>query len=302
MLAGERDTAHARPALRFGVISDIQYADMPDGASHSGVPRYYRAALDSLQRAVAAWQPLDLQFVIHLGDIIDGWNPKDRASSTLDVLVQEFDRLGKPHYHIMGNHCLYNLERGALNERLRMGDASSASYYSLMPAAAILDERNPNAEKNSPEGLVGVARRFVKFGGGASDAQMAWLQAQLSNAGNAGERVIVCSHLPLHPDTCVGTCLIWNYEEVLRVLQAAGNVVATFAGHTHRDGYARDECGIHHRVLQGVVETLPGVDCFGVCEAYGDRLEFRGAGSLGSATYPFRSAASSSAGAAAALA
>lgn len=27
-----------------------------------------------------------------------------------------------------------------------------------------------------------------------------------------------------------------------------------------QDGYAQDECGIHHRVLQGVVETLPGVD------------------------------------------
>ena len=39
---------------------------------------------------------------------------------------------------------------------------------------------------------------------------------------------------PLHPETCVGTCLLWNYEEVLRVLQDAGNVVATLAGHTHR--------------------------------------------------------------------
>ena len=39
---------------------------------------------------------------------------------------------------------------------------------------------------------------------------------------------------PLHPETCVGTCLLWNYEEVLRVLQTAGNVVATLAGHAHR--------------------------------------------------------------------
>ena len=29
---------------------------------------------------------------------------------------------------------------------------------------------------------------------------------------------------------------------------------------------------------------------FGVCEAYGDRLELRGAGALASATYPFRPA------------
>ena len=30
--------------------------------------------------------------------------------------------------------------------------------------------------------------------------------------------------------------------------------------HVPQDGYARDEGGIHHRVLQGVVETQPGVD------------------------------------------
>jgi hypothetical protein len=34
-------------------------------------------------------------------------------------------------------------------------------------------------EKNSPEGLVGVARRFVKFGGGVSEVQLAWLEQQL---------------------------------------------------------------------------------------------------------------------------
>jgi len=39
---------------------------------------------------------------------------------------------------------------------------------------------------------------------------------------------------PLHPATCIGTCLLWNYEEVLSVLRGAGNVVATFSGHTHR--------------------------------------------------------------------
>lgn len=34
-------------------------------------------------------------------------------------------------------------------------------------------------EKNSPEGLVGVARRFVKFGGGVGETQIDWLRQQL---------------------------------------------------------------------------------------------------------------------------
>ncbi len=42
--------------------------------------------------------------------------------------------------------------------------------------------------------------------------------------------------LPLrqvHPDTCTGTTLIWNYDEVMRIVQGAGNVVATLSGHAH---------------------------------------------------------------------
>jgi len=56
------------------------------------------------------------------GDIIDGWNPKDRAHATLDALVAEFDRSGKPHYHIIGNHCLYNLSRQARSDLARRSE------------------------------------------------------------------------------------------------------------------------------------------------------------------------------------
>jgi len=34
-------------------------------------------------------------------------------------------------------------------------------------------------EKNSNNGLVGVNRRFVKFGGGITEQQLAWLAQQL---------------------------------------------------------------------------------------------------------------------------
>ena len=42
---------------------------------------------------------------------------------------------------------------------------------------------------------MGVARRFVKFGGAVGDVQMAWLRAELHEAAGLGERVIVCCHL-----------------------------------------------------------------------------------------------------------
>ena len=42
---------------------------------------------------------------------------------------------------------------------------------------------------------MGVARRFVKFGGALGDAQMAWLCEELHEAAGLGEHVIVCCHL-----------------------------------------------------------------------------------------------------------
>lgn len=60
----------------FGVISDIQYADIPDGKSYHGVPRYYRNSRVALKRAVNTWCGMDLDFAVHFGDILDGYHPK----------------------------------------------------------------------------------------------------------------------------------------------------------------------------------------------------------------------------------
>ena len=51
----------------FGIISDVQYADIPDGRSFKGVQRFYRAALPALQRAVQTWRARDVDFGMHFG-------------------------------------------------------------------------------------------------------------------------------------------------------------------------------------------------------------------------------------------
>lgn len=57
--------------------SDVQYADIPNGQSFHGVPRYYRNSLVATRRAVVeGWAPANVQFGIHFGDILDGYQPK----------------------------------------------------------------------------------------------------------------------------------------------------------------------------------------------------------------------------------
>ena len=50
-----------------------------------------------------------------------------------------------------------------------------------------------------------------------------------------------------------------------------------------QDGYAVDEHGVHHRVLNAVLETQPGKDC----DVYADHLDLVGIGELDSQKMPF---------------
>lgn len=310
----------AVPLLRFGVISDIQYADIPDGHSFHGVPRYYRNALLSLKRAVGAWrQQGDLQFAVHFGDILDGFQPKDQSLQALTALLSEFEELGRPTYHLIGNHCLYNLERPILNDKLGLGHGCSTgvSYYSIQPhprlrivfadgydvsvlgwppghpsheaAVALLAQRNPNDNKNMTVGLKGPDQRFVQFGGGASARQLEWIRSQILEAERMEQKVLVCCHLTFCPGACPNPCLLWNYNEMLEVLRstAPGVVVAVMSGHTHQNGYVLDEFGIHHVVLPAVLETPPGRDCFGHVEVYEHGLELHGVDTMMSLSLPF---------------
>lgn len=53
----------------------------------------------------------------------------------LTGILDELAELGKPCYHMLGNHCLYNLERELLHQKMALpnlpGDGSS--YYSFEP-------------------------------------------------------------------------------------------------------------------------------------------------------------------------
>lgn len=55
-----------------------------------------------------------------------------------------------------------------------------------------------------------------------------------------------------------------------------------------QDGSITDADGVHHRVLNAVVETPEGDSCSGIISVFHDRLELIGDGSLASASLSFR--------------
>jgi manganese-dependent ADP-ribose/CDP-alcohol diphosphatase len=289
------------PLFSFGVIADVQYADIPDGRSFLGVPRYYRHSISVLQRAVSRWNTHNnLKFAINFGDIIDGFCPKHKSLWAVQKVLDEFDKFNGPTYHMFGNHCLYNLPRSKLVSSLRMPTDSDRAYYDFSPcpefrivvldaydfsclgwpqdhpvtaaALKLLDEKNPNSDKNSPDSLVGVERRFVKFNGAVGKEQLSWLNVVLQDASTHGQNVILCSHLPMDPGASSPAALMWNYDEVMSVVRRYNCVKACFAGHDHKGGYSIDSHGVHHRTLEAALECPPGTSAFGHVEVYPDKL------------------------------
>ncbi|THU55568.1 hypothetical protein C4D60_Mb11t07940 [Musa balbisiana] len=282
-----------QPLFSFGVISDVQYADIPDGHSFSGVPRYYRHSMQVLQRAISNWNDhKKLQFLMNFGDIVDGFCPKDKSLITVQKVVKEFDRFNGPTYHMIGNHCLYNLPRSKLISLLKMPSIHDHAYYDFSPcpgyrfivldayeistigwplghpnalaAMQILEAKNPNSDKNSPNGMVGLEKRFLMFNGAVGKEQLLWLDDVLKDSTKNEQKVVICCHLPLHPEAASAKALLWDYEEVLNLIHSCKCVKACFAGHDHKGGYTVDSHGIHHRVFEAALECPPESNAYGV--------------------------------------
>lgn len=290
-----------QPLFSFGVISDVQYADIPDGHSFLGVPRYYRHSAQVLQRAVNTWnEHKKHKFVVNCGDIVDGFCPKDKSLEAVQKVLEEFNKFNGPVYHMIGNHCLYNLPRNKLITLLKIPCTHGCAYYDFSPtpeyrfvvldgydisaigwpqdhpkaleAFQFLREKNPNIDKNSPVGLVGLEKRFLMFNGAVGKEQLEWLDGVLRDSTKEEQKVIICCHLPLDPNAAAPEALLWNYGEVMDVIHRYNCVKVCLAGHDHKGGYSVDSHGIYHRVLEAALECPPGTSAFGHVDVYCDRL------------------------------
>ncbi|KAL1534719.1 manganese-dependent ADP-ribose/CDP-alcohol diphosphatase-like [Salvia divinorum] len=292
------------PLASFGVISDVQYADIPDGLSFLGVPRYYRHSLNVLQRAVKKWNEEKVDFVINFGDIVDGYCPKDQSLAAVKDIVNEFSLFNGPVYHLIGNHCLYNLPRDALLPMLNIPPSDLHAYYDFSPvpeyrfvvldgydisaigwpedhpnavkAVDFLWERNPNSDKNNPNGLLGRDRRFLMFNGAVGKEQLEWLDGVLQDATGLNQKVVICSHLPLDPNASSNEALLWNYNEVMDLIHRYDCVKVCLSGHDHKGGYSVDSHGVHHRILEAALECPPGTNAFGHIDLYPNGLLLSG--------------------------
>lgn len=309
----------------FGVIADIQYCDRDDGHNYDRtIIRRYRHAFDSVTQAVDEWKGETLQFIVQLGDVIDGSARLDGASElTTERVLKAFAPLVRPTpfpflVHTIGNHELYNFNREQLPKVLLQGTESSnpfVLFHSFSPfpgwrfivldpfdlaiigwdrghpnrveALRVLREHNPNDVESDADwrtGLTGLDRRWMPYNGGIGAEQLAWLSKTLKRTEENGERAVILTHVPMCPGSATDLTLLWNYDEVLQILHSSPAVVAVLAGHEHDGGYVQDAKGIHHVTLASPLESPPDQVAFGSVDVFPDRLELRGRGTVSSRT------------------
>jgi manganese-dependent ADP-ribose/CDP-alcohol diphosphatase len=126
-------TRSTKPVTTFGLLTDIQYADVEDGMSYDKTRhRYYRNSLNLVSEAVKNWKQheidneVKLQFLLQLGDIVDLQAfAKNESEISLDKVMSELNKLfpvpvdqdggaKEPEQkilHLWGNHEMYNWRR-----------------------------------------------------------------------------------------------------------------------------------------------------------------------------------------------
>lgn len=100
----------------FGIIADVQFADIDDGMNYLRTSRrFYRNSVALLRDAVRHWEETRVSCVIQLGDAIDGHNKsRDASERALDTVMAEFEKSSVDVHHVWGNHEFYNFSRETL--------------------------------------------------------------------------------------------------------------------------------------------------------------------------------------------
>lgn len=285
-----------KPLFSFGVISDIQYADKECVV---GRARYERDAIVKLHACVQHWneyhkntQPL--KCIVNLGDIIDGHEGEEAVAKDkvdLQRVLTAFSGCDVPKYHVLGNHCVWNLGCEYIANELKMPHRfydipiSNGWRFVFLDGTDLSLMKDSHSPAEAQEYFKLHSHRMLEdWNGGFSKKQMRWLKKIFEQAKENKEKLILFCHWPLlnlwTPD--FEASLLWNAEEVLQMLDP--EVVFMFmSGHMHENGYTLHK-GIHHLTLGAIVTTPEGLQAHAVVHVGEHYVDIEGFGILESIT------------------
>ena len=269
---------HEKPLLRFGVIADPQYADLPPWLE---MDRYYANSLDKLRQAIGVLNGEDLSFVMTLGDLIDrGWE-------SYDPVLAVYQGLRHESFLMPGNHDFFVAPAQLGDVHKRLGMPAAWHDFARGGVRFVVIDGNEISLFSTPEGhprhtlaqqrletlLAEGAINAKEWNGGIGDEQFAWLEAVLERAEAADEKVVVMGHYPLYPENEHN---LWGAERLTDLFARSGNVIAYLNGHNHVGNLGRAGSTWYVN-FKGMVDTQTE-NALAVVEIFADRIEIIGHG------------------------
>ena len=234
--------------VRFGIITDIHYADRTPN-----INRYYKESLTKVRECVDLMNEQDVDFLIEIGDLKDEGNPPKEADTLrfLSTIENEFRRFKGPLYHVLGNHDHDSISKqqflaGILNHNF----THARNYYSFNTGSLhfVVLDANYTAE--------GKAYDHGNFDWKDSHIpgdQLRWFKKDLNDHKMPA---IVFVHQQLDASAFDDRHKIYcpdNEEAVRKIIEDAGNVIGVFQGHYH-PGSLNKINNIYYYTLKAVIE------------------------------------------------
>lgn len=218
-----------------GLVTDLHYADKPAAGT-----RYYRQTPEKLAVAAEQFVKNKPDFIVELGDFIDAADTVEKELGYLKKINNEFSSISKKRHYVLGNHCVYTLKKEEFLDAVQQ----EKSYYSfdcgplhfIVLDSCFRSDGAPYGRKN-----------FKWTDPNIPPEELEWLEADLKST---TKKTVLFAHQRLDVSNHYG---VKNCIAVRKILEQAGNVLAVFQGHSHKNDH-NEINGIHYCTLVAMVE------------------------------------------------
>lgn len=233
-----------KPMLRFGMITDVHYADREPGGT-----RFYRQSLSKVKEAIDKMNAEKLDFAIELGDFKDQDEKPDesRTLKYLSDIESVFQQFNGPTYHVLGNHDMDGISKQQFLERVEnTGVSKDKSYYSFTLKGVhfiVLDGNFTKDGKPYDHGNFSWNDAFIP------NDEVNWLKDDLKS----NELPVVVFVHQMLEESKGKNYAVANAPEVRSILEQSGKVRCVLEGHVHEEIYQQIN-GIHYYSLNAVID------------------------------------------------
>ena len=234
-LAAMAQPPGTRARVRFGLVTDLHYADKPPVGS-----RHYRETPAKLAEAARRFRRDRPDFLVELGDLIDAADSVEVELGYLDRIDRQFSAISGHRHYVLGNHCVHTLTKeeflGRVGRERSFYSFDADDFHFVVLDSCFRSDGVPYGRKNFEWTDANIPAHEVE-----------WLRADLAGT---PKRTVVLAHQRLDVGGPHG---VKNAPEVRRILEGSGKVLAVFQGHSHENDH-HDLMGIHYCTLVAMVE------------------------------------------------